>query len=324
MTYDEFLNDVREDINKLLGDEVCVKTHRILKNNDIELDALTIITKDSNVSPTIYLNSYYDEYLRGKEIDEITKEICDLYISNSTKINFDVDIFKSFENIRDKVVFKLINTKANKKLLRDIPHIDFLDLSIVFYCMFDNEYLGSATALIHNIHVNMWEITVEELYEIAKENTPKLLKYEIKEMNELIRDILVGDIKKVICENDDRYDKNCETANPEVVADELMKDLMKAKEQISMYVLTNRQRMNGAACLLYDHIIEDFAKEMQKDLYILPSSIHEVILIPAINGMSREELTEMVKEVNKDEVDDIDVLSDHTYYFSREEGKIII
>ncbi|MBQ1392809.1 MAG: hypothetical protein IIY81_04595, partial [Lachnospiraceae bacterium] len=101
--------------------------------------------------------------LRGKEIDEITKEICDLYISNSTKINFDVDIFKSFENIRDKVVFKLINTKANKKLLRDIPHIDFLDLSIVFYCMFDNEYLGSATALIHNIHVNMWEITVEEL-----------------------------------------------------------------------------------------------------------------------------------------------------------------
>ncbi|MBQ1392808.1 MAG: hypothetical protein IIY81_04590 [Lachnospiraceae bacterium] len=143
-------------------------------------------------------------------------------------------------------------------------------------------------------------------------------------MNELIRDILVGDIKKVICENDDRYDKNCETANPEVVADELMKDLMKAKEQISMYVLTNRQRMNGAACLLYDHIIEDFAKEMQKDLYILPSSIHEVILIPAINGMSREELTEMVKEVNKDEVDDIDVLSDHTYYFSREEGKIII
>lgn len=324
MTYDEFVNDVREDINKLLGDEVFVKTHRILKNNDIELDALTIITKDSNVSPTIYLNSYYDEYLSGKKIEEITKEIYDLYNDNSSRINFDVDIFKNYESVRDKVVFKLINTKANKKLLRDIPHISFLDLSIVFYCIFDSEYLGSATALIHNIHINMWEITVDELFEIAKKNTPRLLRYEIKEMNELIREILVVDIKKVICENDDIYDRNCELASPEKVADELMKDLLEAKEQISMYVLTNKQRMNGAACLLYDNIIEDFAKEKQKDLYILPSSIHEVILIPAINGINRDELTEMVKEVNRDEVDDIDILSDHTYYYSREEGKIII
>ena len=324
MTYDQFVNEVKENINRLLGNDVCVKNHKILKNNDIEMDAITIITRESNVSPTIYLKSYYEEYERGKTIGEISEEICNLYFENSSKIHFDVDIFRDFHMIKDKIVYKLINSKTNKKLLKDVPHLNFLDLSIVFYCMFDSEYLGSATALIHNIHMNMWGITVEELMKAAKMNTPRLLQYEIKEMNELIREILVGDIQKVICENDDRYDVKCAEDDSNRVADQLMRDLTEAKEQISMYVLTNTRRMNGAACLLYDHVIDGFANEIDHDLYILPSSVHEVIIVPAVNGINKEELTEMVREVNQDEIDAIDILSDHAYYYSRETKKISV
>lgn len=322
MTYEEFVCCVRDGIAEKLEDNVCVKIHKILKNNDIELDALTILSQSSNVSPTIYLNSYYEEFEEGTEIGEIIDEIYRLYEEHSNKLHFDVDIFKDFKKIRGRIAYKLINTKSNMKLLSDIPSVPFLDLSIVFYCLLDNEYLGSATALIHNIHKDMWNISTEELYKIAKKNTPKMLQYELKNMNELIREILVDDLQKTIYEKDDRYIENCNMPGPEEVADGLLKDINSAKEQITMYVLTNKQRTNGAACMLYDNVVEEFAWTVGEDLFILPSSVHEVILVPAVRGIDEEELTQMVRDVNSQELDEIDVLSDHVYYYSKVQNKI--
>lgn len=322
MTYDEFVCCVRDGMAEILGNNVNVKIHKVLKNNDIELDALTILNQSSNVSPTIYLNSYYEELQDGMEIGEIINEIYQLYEEHSNKLHFDVDIFKDFEKIRGRIAYKLINTKSNMKLLTDIPSVPFLDLSIVFYCLLDNDYLGSATALIHNIHKDMWNISTEELYGIAKQNTPKILQYELKNMNELIREILVDDLQKTIYERDDRYDENCNMPGPEEVADGLLKDISSAREQISMYVLTNKQRTNGAACILYENVMEEFAWSVGEDLFVLPSSVHEVILVPAVRGINEEELTQMVREVNSEELDEIDILSDHVYFYSKVRNEI--
>lgn len=324
MTYEEFICCVRDGMADILGNDVCVKVHKVLKNNDIELDALTVLNQTSNVSPTIYLNSYYEEFQNGMEIGEIVNEIYQLYEEHSKKLHFDVDIFKNLKKIRGRIAYKLINTKSNMKLLADVPNVPFLDLSIVFYCLLDDDYLGSATALIHNIHKDMWNISTEELYEIAKKNTPRILGYELKNMNELIREILVEDLQKTIYERDDRYDENCRMPGPEEVADGLLKDINSAREQISMYVLTNKQRTNGAACMLYENVIEEFAWSVGEDLFILPSSVHEVILVPAMKGIDEEELTKMVREVNGEELDAIDVLSDHVYYYSRSKNEITI
>lgn len=324
MDYEEFIGRVKNAMNDILGENVKVNVHKILKNNDIELDALTVVESNSNMSPTIYLNYYYDEYKAGKDIDDIVNEIYGLYEEHSKKLHFDMDIFSDFEKIKSRIAFKLINTKTNSKLLKDIPNVSFLDLSIVFYCLLDNEYIGTATALIYNVHKDMWNVTTEELLEIAKENTPRLLEYELKNMNELIREILVDDLQKTIYERDDRYDKNCFNPGPEEVADGLLKNITGAKEQIVMYVLTNKQRTNGAICMLYDNVIKSFAEKMDSDMYILPSSVHEVILVPAREGINEKELTDMVKEVNREELDGIDILSDHAYYYCRETDEIII
>lgn len=317
MNYDEFVNYVREGMEDVLGEDCIVSTHKVLKNNDIELEALTVMNKESNVSPTIYLNSYYEEYKKGTDKRQIIKDIYELYNEHSLKLNFNVDIFKDYEKISKRIVYKLINTKTNEKLLNDIPSIPYLDLSIVFYCLLDDEFLGSATALIHNIHMEMWEIDKEDLLKVAKINTPKLLPYELKNMNDVIRDMLISDLQQTIYEKDDRYDLNCNMPGPDVVADGLMKDINDAKNDISMYVLTNRQKTNGAICMLYDNVIEDFASKVESDLYILPSSIHEVIIIPVNDEIDSEELTNMVKDVNEKELEAIDVLSDHVYYYSR-------
>ncbi len=322
MNYEEFVCYVKEGMEDVLGSDYIVSTHKVLKNNDIELDALTVISRESNVSPTIYLNSYYEEYKSGIDTGDIIREIYELYKEHSTKLNFNVDIFKDFSRISSKIVFKLINTETNEKLLNDVPSVQFLDLSIVFYCLLDDDFLGSATALIHNIHMQMWDIKKEDLLEISKKNTPLLLACELKNMNDVIREMLISDLKQTIYEKDERYDENCQIPPPDIVADGLLKDITEARNAISMYVLTNRQKINGAACMIYDGVLEDFAGEINKDLFILPSSVHEVILVPVTDGIDRNELTKMVREVNENELDEIDVLSDHVYYYNRKDKKI--
>ena len=324
MNYNEFLFNVREGVKDLLEKGSCVKIQKILKNNDIELEALTVLTDESSVSPTIYLEPFYEDYLQGKNINEIVMEIYVLYRENENQLHFDIDIFKDFDNVKDKIVYKLINTKSNRKLLRDVPHIPYLDLTIVFDCIFDNEYLGHATALIHNIHMNMWEVTKEQLYEMAKVNTPRLLRCELREMNDLLHEILLDDIQKTVCEANNGYDTENGTIDANEVAENLMKNMDEVKRQISMYVLTNQQRMNGAASLLYENIIKDFANVLHQDLFILPSSVHEVILVPDAGDIDREELNDMVKSVNATDLVAVDILSDHVYYYNRETDKITV
>lgn len=324
MDFEMFIGYIKNGITQILGNDVEVKTHKILKNNGIELDALTILEKDNSISPTIYLNYFYEEFLEGKEIGEIVNEIYGLYEEHSKKLNFDMDIFMDFDKVKDRIAFKLINTKSNLKLLKDIPHIAFLDLSVVFYCLLDNEYMGTATALIHNVHRDMWKVSTKDLFELARINTPRLLECEIKDMNDLIKEILVDDLQKTIFERDDRYDRNCINSEAEKVAEGLMRNISKAKDQLMMYVLTNKQRTNGAVCILYDEIIKKFAEKVGCDVYILPSSVHEVILVPATEGINGKELSCMVKEVNKKELDKIDVLANHIYYYSKDRDEIMV
>lgn len=324
MNFESFIDYIEDGIIQIMGNGVEVKTHKILKNNNVELDAITILEKDNSISPTIYLNYFYEEFLEGKEIGEIVNEIYELYEEHSKKLNFDMDIFMDFDRVKERIAFKLINTKSNSKLLKDIPHIAFLDLSIVFYCLLDNDYLGTATALIHNVHRDMWKISTKDLFEIAKINTPRLLECEIKDMNDLIKEILVDDLQKTIFERDDRYDRNCINYEAEKVADGLMKNISKAKDQLAMYVLTNKQRTNGAVCILYDEILKKFAQKVDCDVYILPSSVHEVILVPATEGIDGKSLSGMVKEVNQKELDKIDILANHIYYYSKEKDEIMI
>ena len=322
MDYNEFMYYVREGLKELIEKDSSVRIQKMLKNNDVELEALTVLSSDSRVSPTICLEPFYEEYQRGVSISVIVNEIYSLYQENASRLHFDIDIFKDYDRVKDKIVFKLINTRANKRLLRDIPHIPFLDLSIVFYWISDNEYLGVATALIRNIHINLWGITREELYETAKRNTPAILKCELREMNDLLHEILLCDIQKTICERKNEYGETEEEIDPDEVADHLMREMQEIKQQISMYVLTNRQRLNGAASLLYDNVVKDFAQMLQKDLFIIPSSVHEVILVPVLDELDRSELDEMVKTVNATDVLEVDVLSDHVYYYHRQEEKI--
>lgn len=297
MSYKEFIRYIKENVGIILGEQVTVSAQSVRKNNSLILEGICIQEENKKMAPTIYLEFYYEAYLKGKPLGEIILEVLSVYQKFKVEDMFEMDFFMNYERTKGRILYKLINYQKNKELLEDVPYVAFLDLAIVFYCMVMNDQNGSATILIHYSHLEMWGITVKELYKNAKENTRKLLCSEIKEMNQVIEE-LFGE--KSPGNNEEKGECG------------------------RMYILSNTAKLNGAVCILYQNLLSSFAESIGSDLFILPSSIHEVILIPADGKILQTELEEMVMEVNQTQVETEDILSDHVYYFSRKEKKILL
>lgn len=192
-----------------------------------------------------------------------------------------------FENLKDNIVFKLVNREFNASILMDIPHIPYTDMEIVFAVLIDTDEDGKSSFLIRNEHLELWRIRQEDIYDIAMLNTEKLLPSQFKSMEEVL----------------------CELTGEEIEGSDN-----------EMYVLSNADRCYGAAVLLYPDKLKEIADILQDDYFVLPSSVHEVIIIPKGNSVGQDELTLMVQDVNATQLKDDEVLSNHAYLYSRNEN----
>lgn len=298
MEYREFLENVRKEVESRYDSNVSVTLNHVMKNNGTELDGITIMEKDKNIAPTIYINSFYDRYREGVSLKAVVSEIIRIYNQNKNSININADYFENYENVRKTIVYKLVNYQKNKKLLEDVPYKRVLDLAVVFYCLIEQRKGVSATALIHNEHLRIWNVTEDEIYNDALKNTPVLLAGSIVPMSKILSEIA----GTAPVDNDEKV---CEYTGEDI-----------------LYVLTNSSRVNGAACVLYDNLLKKFANDVHSDLYILPSSVHEVIIVPKKNAFDKSELADMVREVNEQGVSQDEILSDNVYEYNRKNGLI--
>ncbi len=316
MKYQIFKNQIIEKTKEHFHGEINISIREVTKNNGIVLTGLTFSKKNINISPTIYLDCFYEEYCRGKNIDEIVEEITMIYEQSKMKENLDMEFFTNYDKAKNNIVYKLINYEKNKGMLEDVPHRRFLDLAVVYYYVVEREEFSRATILIRNNHLDIWKVSPDEIYGVASVNTPRLLKYTVSGMLEVLseweEDVLCR------CKNRRRrcYGKEC--GSP----DDYMKNCVR-KDETGMYVLSNTERLNGAVSILYSGVLEAFAKKLGKDFYILPSSIHEVILIPDENNIEKRKLEEMVHEVNMTQLEPEEYLSDTVYYYSTKCKKVV-
>ncbi len=308
MNYEEFLSYVQEGILSKMNADVKVQLHKVRKNNDIELDGISILRQGESMSPTIYLNDYYKSYYEGKDPEDIIDEVIELYNAHKDDIPFDIESFKCYKQMKEKIAFKLINYETNIKLLEEVPYQRILDLAIVFYVVISNDSIGAATVLIRHEHMDMWNITENQLYEEAKKNTPLLFKEQLQDIEDVIKEFVLEEYP----EKESSEDFN-EFLQQSFFPDDAEYEL----ERTKMYVLTNEERINGASAILYENLLSSFADQIKQNLYILPSSIHEVILVPATREVKQKELEEMVQEVNINEVSEGERLSNHVYFFDR-------
>lgn len=302
MEFSSFTMFVREEVEKRTEDCYKVRLDDVRKNNGVVLRGLTVTQDDSNISPTIYLNSYYEEYIKGRAtLVNVVNDVMDTYRRNKVNQSVDMRYFLNYESVKERVIYKLVNTEKNKELLEDVPHIEFLDLSIIFQCLVAQEDLGRASILIHNVHLKLWEVSVDTLYQAAKENTQRLQEYEIKGITEVLRDIMCAE------EVENIADEDCISA---------------FSGSVPMYVLSNKNRVEGAACMLYPNLIRDFAESIQSSFYIIPSSIHELLLLPTEHLEESQEIKHMIREINDTQVSVEEVLSYSLYLYDKEEQRI--
>ena len=133
MVYETFLETVTNKLQEALGDSYQFTLRPLPKNNGVTLDGLTIQSPGCSVAPTIYLNPYYEQYRHGTDISEIVHDILRLYRATPSPSALRADSLEHFSDLRSRIMFRMIHTASNQVLLKDVPHLPYLDLSIVFF-----------------------------------------------------------------------------------------------------------------------------------------------------------------------------------------------
>ena len=234
--------------------------------------------------------------------------------------DFDMNFFMNYENVKKKLVLRLIHQEKNRDLLSLVPHIKFQDLAIVCHCVLMTEEIGAGAILIYKEHLKMWQIEEEILFKDAFENSPKIEPYHILKMSEMVRSILERTTKERIEEICGEYYFDKELLLNSTL-DHMTREL--EEQQIPMYVITNENRYYGAACMVYPNMLEIIAEKLQDDFYIIPSSIHEIIVVAKKQCIDSFGLNEMIEEVNMTQVEAEEWLSNHTYLYQRKTQKLI-
>lgn len=315
MNYCEFQSYICDRVKERLGEDYKISIYSVLKNNSLELEALMIQSKTENICPTIYLEKYYGDYCNGNAIDEIVDAILALYNSAIEQTpSIDMNNF-AFEDVKSQIYFRLINNKKNKQLLQNVPHKRHLDLAITFHCLVESNPEGIKSFMITNHLIQLWNTDVNELYQLAEENTPRLFPLKINTMEEVLESLLYGP----------KNYENLENVEDQMVGTSSVRKTLEGTStntDMTLLVATNQMGTNGAAVIFYPDFLAKTAKKYQKNLILLPSSIHEFLILPEDEDCCEDYLTNMVLEVNRTEVATEDILSDHIYYYDWMEDKL--
>lgn len=273
---------VNEVVNavKVLVPTMEVECQKTLKNNNVELNGVIIKEPNRNMHPTIYIENFVGE----RDVNKIAKEIVEIYHKHSKECDECENIIKAirdYGNARQLLRVRLINKKNNTKVFNEVPYLPFLDMAIIVVVD-----IGIGTIKVTNKMLEEWHISnFEDLVCVAKENTFKT-PYVLKSIEELLD----------------------------------LTDMLTEEMVIQMHTLTNEELFYGATEICNEKTMQEIANKLNADLIVLPSSVHEVVIMPKFKDVDFGYLTYMVREVNRRDVSPDEVLSDHYYLYSRENG----
>ncbi len=196
-----------------------------------------------------------------------------------------------YKEMKDRVTLRLINRKKNEELLKRAPYIPYLDLAVVFCIVRAIPAIGMPAVLIRNGQLRSWGMKKEELYPLAEENTERLYPGEFRTMRSMLG--------------------NCEGC-------------LRDSDTDMLYVLTNQFQSFGASAILYDGALSRIGETLKEDFYVLPSSVHEMLILPASMSPGRDIVRAIVQEINETQLKEEEVLSDQVYYYSKERGELSV
>lgn len=304
---ENFVNDVMENICGKLKDKNCrVKLNPVVKINSIHKTGVTILEEDSMAAPTLYFEDFYSMYEQGCTIDEIADRIIAIHNIQKKTIPYEFTKMSDFEYARDHITLKLINTRKNRTILGDVPHIIYSELGLAI--IFEVTVIDDMTKEVMSARIPMnvmkgWDTNTDELFRIGQENTLRMMGVYVKEMKEAFEDF---------------------TKDGKVEIESSFYEDLCSMNRMPIYVLTNNLKLYGAVNIFIDGVLRGVSDMMDDDICIIPSSIHEVLLVPLRLVDCLDDINIMISEISEEVLQRQDFLSDNCYVYSRQLDKIIM
>ena len=296
MDYENFKEDLLEGLKEGLYErgieDPSIRTQRIEKLNG-GYEAVQVTPADSHIGVTLNMDAYFKAYENGTDMSDIIAKVVDTAVSGIENTP-DVDIasLTDYEQMRGKLTMDVVSAETNAKMLANVPHQDMEDMAVVYRFMLDSGSYGNATILVTNALIENMGVTPEQLHQDALENAPQLRPIEFTGMSQIVIDKM----------------------GPEMA--EMMGITAPLDPRDEMMTIASTKDMNhGAGIIAYETFMEQAAERVGGDFYVIPSSIHELILVPDNGQLRLEELKDMVLQVNATEVQPEDKLTDSVYHY---------
>jgi hypothetical protein len=295
MNYQRFIHAFLQELSYALPPDLLPQIQLETKNNDDRQEYIVFVPASAasaaGIYPSLALQPLYVQFCQGRTFPQLVSDVLELLSHTETAPGIAPEQFEHFEDVKQHLCLKLINKANNTLLLQDTPYIDYYDLALV--CIFFQatpETSVVSSALIRKPCLDMWKIDQKTLFAHATQNTQKLMQPNLFRMDQ------------VLLQNPNL------TFSPEIGS--------------NMYVLTNNHHYLGAVCMTFPGVLEQLARELDSDLILIPSSIHEIIIIPE-SGNPPQNLDDIIVSVNQEAVHIQERLSDHSYHYDRIQKRLV-
>lgn len=307
MTFQEFVTYAKENIKRYLPKNMAnceVEIQQVHKMNT-SYTGLILNQPGSSGAYTINLDHLYEGFEVAEQAihpDLILQEMIEKLPKDAPK--FDMSVFENYKNAKDRLFIRLGNCESSREFLSGVPHQTMYDMAVTYHIMLDSDKNGEMTTAVTNRLLDIYGVSKEQLHKDALQNSVKLLPPQVMNLNEdYIMSVFTG------------------IQPASVNFDDALKHL--SFEDANLIILSNTEHCNGAAAMLYPEVLEKISFQTDSDFYILPSSVHEVLLLKKTDYLNPNELQKMVQSINGTEVLPEDMLSNNVYYYNSMLQKVV-
>lgn len=291
---EQFISAVKESLYEQ-GSDMNVSVNEVKKLNE-SYEAMTVTPEGARVGVNIGIERFYDAYNEGRPFDEVVdKAVETINHGINERPDFDIDSFTDYSQMKEKLAMEVVSAETNREMLENVPHKDLEDMAVVYRFVLSSDDEGRASILVTNQILESMGVTPEQLHADALEIAPQIKPAEIRGMSEVMAEMM-----------------GMEQA-------EALGIMPMRPEDEQLFVATVPDKTHGAGVLAYQNFMDQAAERVGGDFFILPSSIHEVLIVPDNGRMDLKELEAMVRDVNATQVAPADKLTDNVYHYDSKE-----
>ncbi len=287
---EQFIDDLKEKLYEQ-GIDANISVNEVKKLNE-SYEAVTVTPEGGNIGVNIGVDKFYDAYENGTSYDAVVDRAAEVVsVGLAQRPDIDVSSLTDYSQMKEKLAMEVVSTEANKEMLETVPHQNIEDMAVVYRFVLNSDDEGRSSILVTNQLLENMGVTPEQLHADAMENAPQIKPVEIKGMSEVMVEMM----------------------GPEQA--EMMGIVPMDPKDEQMYVASVPDKVHGAGVLAYQDFMDKAAEKAGGDFFILPSSIHELLIVPDNGKMELKDLEAMVREVNATQVAPADKLTDSVYHY---------